>query len=78
MGRAARNGNFVAASNDGVPDAPAERPEQIPRSAKVFGGSGTPSGVCTVARRSAALRRVGLKLRMPSRAKVDFIRFTPK
>jgi glycine/D-amino acid oxidase-like deaminating enzyme len=29
-----------------------------------------------VARRSAALRRVGLKLRMPSRAKVDFIRFT--
>src|SRR3954452_10685147 len=36
-------------------------------SAKVFGGSGTPSGVCTVARRSAALRRVGLKLRMPSR-----------
>src|SRR5580693_6707846 len=39
-------------------------------SAKVFGGSGTPSGVCTVARRSAALRRIGLKLRMPSRAKV--------
>jgi hypothetical protein len=34
-------------------------------SAKVFGGSGTPSGVCTVARRSAALRRVGLKLRNP-------------
>jgi hypothetical protein len=33
-------------------------------SAKVFGGSGMPSGVCTVARRSAALRRVGLKLRM--------------
>src|SRR5438105_12044775 len=45
-------------------------------SAKVFGGSGMPSGVCTVARRSAALRRVGLKLRMPSRARVDFIRFT--
>jgi site-specific recombinase XerC len=39
-------------------------------SAKVFGGSGMPSGVCTVARRSAALRRVGLKLRMPSRARV--------
>src|SRR2546427_505918 len=45
-------------------------------SAKAFGGSGMPSGVCTVARRSAALRRVGLKLRMPSRAKVAFIRFT--
>src|SRR6516165_2893383 len=45
-------------------------------SAEVFGGSGMPSGVRTVARRSAALRRVGLKLRMPSRAKVDFIRFT--
>src|SRR5258708_22301292 len=35
-------------------------------SAKVFGGSGMPSGVCTVARRSAALRRVGLNLRMPA------------
>jgi hypothetical protein len=45
-------------------------------SATVFGGSGMPSGVCTVARRSAALRRVGLKLRIPSRARVDFIRFT--
>src|ERR1700756_2412337 len=45
-------------------------------SAKVFGGSGMPSGVCTVARRSAALRRGGLKLRMPSRTRVDFIRFT--
>ena len=45
-------------------------------SAKVFGGSGMPSGVCTVSRRSAALRSVGLKLRMPSRARVDFIRFT--
>src|SRR5437763_14428434 len=45
-------------------------------SAKVFGGSGMPSGVCTVATRSAALRRAGLKLRIPSRAKVDFIRFT--
>src|SRR3954469_17367943 len=45
-------------------------------SAKTFGGNGMPSGVCTVARRSAALRRVGLKLRMPSRARVDFIRLT--
>ena len=27
-------------------------------------------------RRWKALRRVGLKLRMPSRTKVDFIRFT--
>ena len=45
-------------------------------SAKVFGGSGMPSGVRAVARRSAALRRVGLKLRMPSRARVDFIWFT--
>ena len=33
--------------------------------------SGMPSGVCTAARRSAALRRVGLKLRMPSRARVQ-------
>ena len=38
--------------------------------------SGVPSGVCTVARRSAALRRVGLKLRTPSRASVAFIRLT--
>jgi hypothetical protein len=45
-------------------------------SAKVLGGSGMPSGVCTLARRSAALRRVGLKLRMPSRVRVDFIRLT--
>src|SRR3984893_4377951 len=41
-------------------------------SAKAFGGSGMLSGVCTVARRSAALRRVGLKLRMPIRARVAF------
>src|SRR4029077_11355604 len=34
-------------------------------SAETFGGSTEPSGVCSVARRSAALRRVGLKLRMP-------------
>jgi hypothetical protein len=39
-------------------------------SAETFGGNGTPSGVCSVARRSAALRSVGLKLRMPSRATV--------
>src|SRR6266481_6408414 len=45
-------------------------------SANTFRGSGVPSGVCTVARRSAALRRVGLKLRTPSRASVAFIRFT--
>jgi len=45
-------------------------------SAKTFAGSGEPSGVCSVARRSAALRRVGLKLRMPSRARVPFIRLT--
>src|SRR5580700_6703187 len=45
-------------------------------SANTFRGSGVPSGVCTVARRSAALRRVGLKLRTPSRASVAFIRLT--
>jgi hypothetical protein len=38
---------------------------------QAFGGNGMPAGVCTIARRSAALRRVGLKLRMPSRARVD-------
>src|SRR5215472_4666361 len=45
-------------------------------SANTFRGSGVPSGVCTVASRSAALRRVGLKLRTPSRASVAFIRLT--
>src|SRR6266851_5151013 len=45
-------------------------------SAETFGGSGEPSGVCSVARRSAALRRVGLKLRMPSRARLPFMRLT--
>src|ERR1700720_830233 len=45
-------------------------------SAETFGGSAEPSGVCSVPRRSAALRRVGLKLRMPSRARVPFIRLT--
>ena len=30
-------------------------------SAKVFGGSGMPSGVCTVSRRSAALRSVHIE-----------------
>ena len=42
----------------------------------IFGGNGEPSGVDRAARRSAALRRVGLKLRMPSRARVPFMRFT--
>src|SRR5438270_820278 len=42
-------------------------------SAETFGGSAEPSGVCSAARRSAALRRVGLKLRMPSRARVLFV-----
>ena len=41
----------------------------VPRT-ETFGGNGTPSGVCSAARRSAALRSVGLKLRMPSRATV--------
>src|ERR1700730_10227999 len=45
-------------------------------SAKAFGGSGMPSGVRTVAIRAAALRRVRVKLRMPIRARVAFIRFT--
>ena len=45
-------------------------------SAKALGGSGMPSGVRTVARRSAAWRRVGLKLRIPSRARVPFMRLT--
>src|SRR5205823_5079448 len=48
-------------------------------SAKVFGGSGTPSGVCTVARRSAALRRVGLRPAMLPRYRdtrgMDYVRF---
>ena len=53
-------------------------------SAKVFGGSGMPSGVSTIARRSAppfagaGPRRVGLKSRMPSRARVAFIRLTTR
>ena len=45
-------------------------------SAETFGGSSEPSGVCRVARRSADLRKVGLKSRMPNRAKVPLIRFT--
>ena len=44
--------------------------------AETFGRSGEPSGVRRAARRSVALRRVGLKLRMPSRARVPFMRFT--
>ena len=39
-------------------------------SAATFGGNGEPSGVDRAARCSAALRRVGLKLRMPSRARL--------
>ena len=42
-------------------------------SAETFGGSGEPTGVWRAAKRSAALRRVGVKLRMPSRASVPFI-----
>ena len=45
-------------------------------SASVFGGKGAPSGVRSVARRSGALRNVGLKFRMPRRARAPFIRFT--
>ena len=45
-------------------------------SAETFGGSGEPSGVDRAARRSAALRKVGLKLRMPNRARVALIRLT--
>ena len=52
-------------------------------SAKVFGGSGMPSGVCTVARRSAAPRLRGgrpaqgwFEVANPQPARVDFIRFT--
>src|SRR6516225_117983 len=47
-------------------------------SAATFGGNGEPSGVDRAARCSAALRRVGLKLRMPSRARVPFMRFTSR
>ena len=47
-----------------------------PSSAIVFGGSGIPSGVRSVPSRSDALRSVGLKPRMPRRARVPFIRFT--
>src|ERR1700731_1032844 len=45
-------------------------------SRSVFAGSGTPSGVTSVARRSGALRNVGLKLRTPKGARQLFIRFT--
>src|SRR5215218_1500968 len=46
-------------------------------SSSVLGGSGTPSGVRSAARRSGALRNVGLKVRTPKRAKHPFIRQTP-
>ena len=38
-------------------------------SSSVLGGSGTPSGVRSAARRSGALRKVGLKVRTPKRTK---------
>ena len=40
----------------------------------VLVGRGTPSGVRSAAKRSGALRKFGLKLRMPRRAKVLFMR----
>jgi hypothetical protein len=43
-------------------------------SASVFGGRVTPSGVRSVSRRPGALRKVGLKLRMPRRARQPLIR----
>jgi hypothetical protein len=43
-------------------------------SAKVFGGSAMPSGVRNAARRSAALRNVDLKPRMPKRTRQLLIR----
>jgi hypothetical protein len=42
----------------------------------VFDGSGTPSAVRNVASCSGALRKVGLKLRMPRRLRQLLIRFT--
>ena len=45
-------------------------------SASVFGGRASPSGVRSASRRSAAFRRVGLKPRMPRRARAPLIRFT--
>src|SRR4051794_13063832 len=45
-------------------------------SGSVFGGNGAPSAVRSAARRSGALRRVGLKPRTPRRARAPFIRFT--
>ena len=43
--------------------------------AACFGGRGTPSGVRNLSSWFGALRKPGLKPRMPSRAKVPFIRF---
>ena len=45
-------------------------------SASVFGGSGVSSSVRSALRRSGAFRSVGLKPRMPRRAKLPFIRLT--
>ena len=43
-------------------------------SAKVLGGNETPSGVQSAFTRSGAVRRVGLKFRMPKRTRHAFIR----
>ena len=40
----------------------------------MFGGRVTPSGVRSVSRRPGAVRKVGLKLRMPRRARQPLIR----
>ena len=45
-------------------------------SARVFGGNCEPSGLINALRRSEALRKVGLKLRMPKRARHACIRLT--
>ena len=45
-------------------------------SARVFSGSGVPSAVRRPSSLSSALRSVGLKVRIPKRASIAFIRFT--
>src|SRR5829696_7089520 len=47
-------------------------------SARVFGGSGTPSGVRSDSRRPSAFRTIGLKPRTPRRAKAPFMRLTSR
>ena len=62
-----------------LPDLADDKPSRAMSrrsSAKRVGRQRHALGVCAVARRSAALRRAGLKLRMPSRARVDFMRLT--